>query len=215
MAKNRPAGMTCSAGRRRLAVGLRPGVRRRIESAARALALHRRAQAGGAGLPRAWMASGRSWSAGYAVKGTGSSPRRRAPSTFGPWSRPFWSARRSSRAGSSIPTACRKTWRWPSKACAAVRAAPSPIAASKSSPTRAGSSTSSCSRPLQARTATKPRTRISRVGECFAYVKVDASQGLEQERFESKSELEDAREAVLLPAGLSCQIGGGTGLRYS
>lgn len=47
------------------------------------------------------------------------------------------------------------------------------------------------------------------------YVKLDGSRGVDEERFAAKSELEDAIDAVLLPAGLGCQIGGGTGLRYS
>jgi hypothetical protein len=57
--------------------------------------------------------------------------------------------------------------------------------------------------------------RFSRCGEIFAYLKLDGSQGLDEEKFADKSEIEDALDAVLMPANLGCQIGGGTGLRYS
>lgn len=61
-----------------------------------------------------------------------------------------------------------------------------------------------------------PRTRRwpSR-GGTFCYLKLDGSQGLDIEKFADKGELEDAIDAVLEPAGLGCQIGGGTGRRYS
>jgi hypothetical protein len=57
--------------------------------------------------------------------------------------------------------------------------------------------------------------RSSRCGELFCYVKLDGSQGLDDEGFGDKSEIEDALDAELMPARLGCQIGGGTGLRYS
>jgi hypothetical protein len=57
--------------------------------------------------------------------------------------------------------------------------------------------------------------RFSRCGEIFAYVKLDGSQGLDEEKFADKAEIEDALDAVLTPGKLGCQIGGGTGLRYS
>lgn len=57
--------------------------------------------------------------------------------------------------------------------------------------------------------------RFSRVGETFCYVKLDGSQGLDAEKFADKAEIEDAIDKVLEPSGLGCQIGGGTGLRYS
>ena len=57
--------------------------------------------------------------------------------------------------------------------------------------------------------------RFSNCGETFCYVKLDGSQGLNEESFADKSEIEDALDAVLKPARLGCHIGGGTGLRYS
>lgn len=57
--------------------------------------------------------------------------------------------------------------------------------------------------------------RFSRHGEVFCYLKLDGSEGLDQEKFADKSEIEDALDEVLRPEGLGCQIGGGTGLRYS
>jgi hypothetical protein len=57
--------------------------------------------------------------------------------------------------------------------------------------------------------------RFSRCGEIFAYVKLDGSQGLDQEKFADKAEIEDALDAALAPGKLGCQIGGGTGVRYS
>lgn len=57
--------------------------------------------------------------------------------------------------------------------------------------------------------------RFSRRGETFCYLKLDGSEGLDEEKFADKSEIEDALDAVLVPARVGCQIGGGTGLRYS
>jgi len=57
--------------------------------------------------------------------------------------------------------------------------------------------------------------RFSRCGETFCYVKLDGSQGLDKEAFADKSEIEDALDVSLKPDKLGCQIGGGTGLRYS
>jgi hypothetical protein len=57
--------------------------------------------------------------------------------------------------------------------------------------------------------------RFSRCGETFCYFKLDGSQGLGEEGFTDKSEMEDALDAVLKPDGLGCYFGGGTGLRYS
>jgi hypothetical protein len=57
--------------------------------------------------------------------------------------------------------------------------------------------------------------RFSRVGESFCYVKLDGARGLDEEKFADKGEIEDAIDEALAPAGLGCQIGGGTGLRYS
>ncbi|MBM3997259.1 MAG: hypothetical protein FJ303_24390 [Planctomycetes bacterium] len=57
--------------------------------------------------------------------------------------------------------------------------------------------------------------RFSKHGETFCYLKLDGSQGLDEEKFADKAEIEDALDAVLKPAKLGCHIGGGTGLRYS
>lgn len=57
--------------------------------------------------------------------------------------------------------------------------------------------------------------RFSRVGETFCYVKLDGRQGLDEEMFADKSEMEDALDAALVPGGLGCHIGGGTGKWYS
>lgn len=57
--------------------------------------------------------------------------------------------------------------------------------------------------------------RFSRCGETFAYLKVDGSEGLQEGGFKDKSQIEDAVDAVLIPAGLGCHIGGGTGRRYA
>lgn len=57
--------------------------------------------------------------------------------------------------------------------------------------------------------------RFSRCDETFCYVKLDGSEGLDEEHFADKAEIEDALDAVLKPAKLGCTIGGGTGRRYS
>jgi hypothetical protein len=57
--------------------------------------------------------------------------------------------------------------------------------------------------------------RFSRCGETFCYVKLDGSQGLDDESFADKSEIEDALDEALKAEKLGCHIGGGTGLRYS
>ncbi len=57
--------------------------------------------------------------------------------------------------------------------------------------------------------------RFSRCGELFAYVKLDGSQGLDEQGFADKAEIEDAIDEVLVSQGLGCHLGGGTGLRYS
>lgn len=57
--------------------------------------------------------------------------------------------------------------------------------------------------------------RFSRHGETFCYVKLDGREGLDEEKFADKSEIEDALDAALVPAGLGCHIGGGTGWWYS
>jgi hypothetical protein len=57
--------------------------------------------------------------------------------------------------------------------------------------------------------------RFSRCGETFCFVKLDGSEGLAEDGFADKSEIEDALDEVLKPSKLGCHIGGGTGLRYS
>lgn len=55
----------------------------------------------------------------------------------------------------------------------------------------------------------------SRSGETFCYLKLDGSEGLDEEHFADKGEVEDAIDAALREAGVGCFVGGGTGLRYS
>ena len=57
--------------------------------------------------------------------------------------------------------------------------------------------------------------RFSRTGESFLYLKTDGSQGLPEDAFADKSEIEEAIDDVLAPRQLGCSVGGGTGLRYS
>ena len=57
--------------------------------------------------------------------------------------------------------------------------------------------------------------RFSRLDDKFCYVKLDGSEGIDEEKFADKSEIEDALDDLLKPPGWGCQIGGGTGWRYS
>jgi hypothetical protein len=57
--------------------------------------------------------------------------------------------------------------------------------------------------------------RFSRHGEVFCYIKIDGSQGLDEEKFADKGEIEDAIDSALCEAKVGCFVGGGTGLRYS
>jgi hypothetical protein len=57
--------------------------------------------------------------------------------------------------------------------------------------------------------------RFSRHGEVFGYLKLDGRDGLDEEHFRDKAEIEDALDAVLIPSRLGCTIGGGTGRWYS
>lgn len=57
--------------------------------------------------------------------------------------------------------------------------------------------------------------RFSRVGETFCYLKLDGKDGIDEERFADKAEIEDALDAALIPRRLGSFIGGGTGKRYS
>ena len=56
---------------------------------------------------------------------------------------------------------------------------------------------------------------FSKCGETFCYVKIDGSQGLDQEKFKDKGDIEDALEEALKGLSAGGVIGGGTGLRYS
>tara|TARA_R110002072_G_scaffold99678_1_gene219235 strand:- start:1026 stop:2144 length:1119 start_codon:yes stop_codon:yes gene_type:complete len=58
-------------------------------------------------------------------------------------------------------------------------------------------------------------SRFSRLGETFCYLKLDGKEGIEEEGFEDKSQIEDALDRSLAAEGLGCCIGGGTGWRYS
>ena len=58
--------------------------------------------------------------------------------------------------------------------------------------------------------------RFSRHGESFCYLKIDGSEGLDQDGgFSDRGSIEEAIDEVLIPARAGCVIGGGTGLRYS
>jgi hypothetical protein len=57
--------------------------------------------------------------------------------------------------------------------------------------------------------------RFSKFGETFCYVKLDGTQGLDEEKFEDKGAIEDALDSVLIKEQVGCCIGGGTGLKYS
>jgi hypothetical protein len=58
--------------------------------------------------------------------------------------------------------------------------------------------------------------RFSRHGESFCYLKIDGSEGLDEDGgFSDRGSIEDAGNEVLIPARAGCVIGGGTGLRYS
>lgn len=57
--------------------------------------------------------------------------------------------------------------------------------------------------------------RFGSKGETFCYLKLDGSEEVDNEKFADRSEIEDALDNLLKPAGWGCRIGGGTGLRYS
>jgi hypothetical protein len=57
--------------------------------------------------------------------------------------------------------------------------------------------------------------RFTRCGETFCYLKVDGAEGLDDSAFADKGDIEDALDEALIPRGLSCQVGGGMGLRYA
>jgi hypothetical protein len=56
--------------------------------------------------------------------------------------------------------------------------------------------------------------RFSRHGETFCYLKMDGAEGFGEGGFEDRTGVEDALNEALVPGGLGCVIGGGTGLRY-
>lgn len=57
--------------------------------------------------------------------------------------------------------------------------------------------------------------RFSKFGETFCYIKLDGTQGLDEEKFEDKGAIEDALDSILIKEQVGCFIGGGTGLKYS
>ena len=57
--------------------------------------------------------------------------------------------------------------------------------------------------------------RFSKFGEVFCYLKMDGSKDTSQEKFEDKSDIEDALDDILIKEKIGCFIGGGTGYRYS
>lgn len=57
--------------------------------------------------------------------------------------------------------------------------------------------------------------RFSRHGETFCYVKIDGTEGLGEEVFADRAEIEEALDEALRRERLGCVVGGGTGLRYS
>ena len=57
--------------------------------------------------------------------------------------------------------------------------------------------------------------RFTSFGELFCYVKLDGSEGLDEEKFADKAEIEDALDGALRAHACGAFIGGGTGLKYS
>lgn len=70
---------------------------------------------------------------------------------------------------------------------------------------------------LSASTANFPffSTSFSRHDERFCYLKIDGIDGLAEDGFQDRGEIEDAVHAALMEQGLGCRFGGGTGHRYS
>jgi len=58
-------------------------------------------------------------------------------------------------------------------------------------------------------------SRFSKCGETFCYAKIEGTEGVDEQKFADKSEIEDALDAALRPDGIGCVVGGGTGLVYS
>ncbi len=57
--------------------------------------------------------------------------------------------------------------------------------------------------------------RYSQFGETFCYLKLDGREGLDEQKFADRGEIEDAIDAAIVPDKLGCTIGGGTGRFYS
>lgn len=57
--------------------------------------------------------------------------------------------------------------------------------------------------------------RFTSKEEIFCYIKLDGSQGLDEEKFADKAEIEDALDSLLVKEKIGSVIGGGTGLKYS
>lgn len=58
-------------------------------------------------------------------------------------------------------------------------------------------------------------TRFSKHGETFVYLKIDGTEGLDEEKFQDKGEIEDALDEILIQNSVGSVIGGGTGRKYS
>lgn len=65
------------------------------------------------------------------------------------------------------------------------------------------------------RSATFWSSAFSDCGETFCYLKFDGKDGINEEKFADKGEIEDAVDDALRAEKCGCFIGGGTGLRYS
>ena len=63
--------------------------------------------------------------------------------------------------------------------------------------------------------ATFDSVRHSKCGETFCYVKIDGAEGVDEEKFADKSEIEDALDGALREHQFGCVVGGGTGRMYS
>ena len=57
--------------------------------------------------------------------------------------------------------------------------------------------------------------RFSKCGETFCYVKMDGADGLDEEHFTDRGDIEEALNNALREANLGCVFGGGTGVKYS
>ncbi|PHS00454.1 MAG: hypothetical protein COA78_24015 [Blastopirellula sp.] len=57
--------------------------------------------------------------------------------------------------------------------------------------------------------------RFSKCGETFCYVKMDGTDGLDEEHFSGRGDIEEALNKALREAKIGCVFGGGTGVKYS